>query len=117
MITWEEIYHSRENARKRRLYIEQLDKDAELIGISKKTWEAFKKKAEAHLIQDDLPNFLKAEAEARESTISRIMTQDHLAKWGLRFEKCGKFSDDPNYKRKMFLYTKKCFDLMNGHDR
>lgn len=62
-------------------------------------------------------DFLKAEAKARESGISKIQTQDHLAKWGLRFEKYASFSKDPKFKRRMFQHTKKCFDMMNGHER
>ena len=97
--------------------MEQLDKDAAMLGISKKTWDAFKKSAENHLIQDDLPNFLKAEAEAREKDITKVQMQDHLAHWGLRFEKYAKFSKDQEFKKRMFNHTKKCFDLMNGRGR
>lgn len=68
-------------------------------------------------ISDYLPGFLKAEAEARESGIDKIQTQTHLAKWGLRFEKYSTFSKDPKFKKRMFLHTKKCFDMMNGHER
>lgn len=40
--------------------------------------------------QDFLPNFLKCEAEARESLITKTETQLHLAKQILRFEKMQK---------------------------
>ena len=42
------------------------------------------------LEQQFLDNFLKAEAEARESLISKTETQLHLAKQILRFEKMQK---------------------------
>ena len=87
-----------------------IDDDAKLIGINPKTWKEYR----GMYVQDDLPNMLKAEAEARESDISKIQKQTHLAKWGLRFEKYASFSKDPKFKRRMFLHTKKCFDMMNG---
>lgn len=38
-------------------------------------------------IQDDLPNFLDAEAEARESMIDETTRQVHLARQFIRFDK------------------------------
>lgn len=90
-----------------------IEEDVKLIGLNQETWKKFKE----HYVQDDLPNFLKAEAEARESGISKIQKQDHLAKWGIKFEKYANFSKDPEFKKRMFKYTKKCFDMMNGHER
>ena len=93
---------------------DDLDRDAiEVLGINPKIWKEYRKM----YTQDGLPNFLKAEAEARESDISKIQKQTHLAKWGLKFEKYASFSKDPKFKRRMFLHTKKCFDMMNGHER
>lgn len=90
-----------------------LDDDVKLIGINQETWEKFKE----HYVQDDLPNFLKAEAEARESGITKIQKQDHLAKWGIKFEKYASFSKDPAFKKRMWAKRKMCFDMMNGHER
>lgn len=90
---------------------DDIDRDAiEVLGINPKTWKEYR----GMYTQDDLPGILKAEAEARESAISKIQKQTHLAKWGLRFEKYANFSKDPVFKRRMFLQTKKCFDMMNG---
>ncbi len=91
-----------------------IDEDAiGVLGIDPKTWKEYRGMTE----QPYLEGFLKAEAEARESGISKIQKQTHLAKWGLRFEKYASFSKDPKFKRRMFLHTKKCFDMMNGHER
>ena len=90
-----------------------IEDDVKLIGLNQETWRKFKEM----YIQEDLPNFLKAEAEAREKSITKIQRQDHLAKWGIRFEKYARFSKDPAFKKRMFSYTKKCFDMMNGHER
>lgn len=93
---------------------DEIDKDAiDVLGINPDIWKEYRK---MHT-QDDLPNFLKTEAEARESGIDKIQTQTHLAKWGLKFEKYASFSKDPKFKKRMFLQTKKCFDMMNGHER
>lgn len=93
---------------------DDIDKDAiEVLGINPKIWKEYRRM----YTQDDLPNMLKAEAEAKESGITKVQTQTHLAKWGLRFEKYAGFSKDPAFKKRMFKYTKGCFDLMNGHER
>lgn len=93
--------------------MDSIDEDAKLIGINPKTWRRFKQM----YVQDDLPNMLKAEAEARESGITKIQTQDHLAKWGIKFEKYASFSKDPAFKKRMWAKRKMCFDMMNGHER
>lgn len=67
--------------------------------------------------QPFLDGFLKAEAEARESGITKIQTQDHLAKCGIKFEKYASFSKDPAFKKRMWAKRKMCFDMMNGHER
>lgn len=67
------------------------------------------------MIQDNLPNFEKAEAEARESLIDKTEKQRHLTNWGFRFEKYAKFSKDPEFKKRMQQYTIKCFKLLNRH--
>ena len=92
---------------------DEIDNDARIVGIKPETWRRFKQM----YVQDDLPNFLKAEAEARESGITKIQTQDHLAKWGIKFEKYASFSKDPAFKKRMWAKRKICFDMMNGHER
>lgn len=95
-----------------------IDEDAiNVLGINPKVWKEYRGMTDKKYVQDDLPNFLKAEAEARESGITKIQKQDHLAKWGIKFEKYARFSKDPEFKKRMFQYTKKCFDMMNGHER
>lgn len=61
-----------------------IDEDAETVGIDKKTWKKFKE----HYVQDDLPNFLKAEAEARESGIDKWKAVDRLSKFFCNMDKC-----------------------------
>lgn len=92
---------------------DSIDADARIVGINPETWRRFKQM----YVQDDLPNMLKAEAEARESGITKIQTQDHLAKWGIKFEKYASFSKDPEFRKRMWAKRKMCFDMMNGHER
>ena len=97
---------------------DEIDRDAiEILGIDPKIWKEFRGMIDEKYVQDDLPNFLKAEAEARESGITKIQTQDHLAKWGIKFEKYASFSKDPAFKKRMWAKRKMCFDMMNGHER
>jgi len=63
--------------------------------------------------QPYLPNFLKAESEARESDIPTIETQQHLARCGIRFSKYASFSKDPIFKKRMAKQRDICFMLIN----
>jgi hypothetical protein len=67
------------------------------------------------MIQDNLPNFEKAEAEARESLIPKTEKQRHLANWGFRFEKYARFSKDPEFIKRMEQHKIRCFKMLNDH--
>lgn len=70
-----------------------VDEDAiEVLGINPKTWKEFRKMTNPKYVQDDLPGFLDAEAEARESSIDRdtfIRRKQALAqRWFGYYKKC-----------------------------
>lgn len=92
---------------------DSIDEDARIVGIKPETWRRFKQM----YVQDDLPNMLKSEAEARESCITKTQTQDHLAKWGIKFEKYASFSKDSEFRKRMWEKRKMCFDMMNIKER
>lgn len=66
--------------------------------------------------QDHLPEFLRIEAEARESGIPLVVRQKHLAWWGLRFEKYAHFSKDPEFIKRCEKKRSMCFDLMRDRN-
>lgn len=66
-----------------------IDEDAiEVLGINPKTWRTFRKMTDPKYVQDDLPGFLQAEAEARESDIDVWQTTTRLAKFFCNMDKC-----------------------------
>ena len=67
--------------------------------------------------QDDLPGFLEAEAEARESDIAPEAKQRHLARCGIRFEEYAERSKDPEFIKACHHNRTKCFRLMGGRQR
>lgn len=62
--------------------------------------------------QPFLDNFLQAEAEARESLISKEERLLHLAKTALRYEKMQKVCKDPGVKRLLEKYKQETLKLM-----
>lgn len=71
---------------------DEIDNDAKIVGINPETWRRFKEM----YVQDDLPNFLKAEAEARESDISQETKEDfnnHLSLRWIRYNQLEKNAD------------------------
>lgn len=73
--------------------------------------------AQARYEQDDLPGYLDAEAQARETEIPEEERQRHLARWAMRFEKYGKLSGNPIAKRHYEQQKRKCLDMMCGRQR
>lgn len=67
---------------------DEIDRDAELIGIDPKVWKEFRGMTDPKYVQDDLPGFLEAEAEARESGIDKWETVGRLAKFFCNMDKC-----------------------------
>lgn len=62
--------------------------------------------------QPFLDNFLKAEAEARESMISETERQVHLAKQFMRFDKALKLCKNDTMKRLLERYKQETLKLM-----
>lgn len=73
--------------------------------------------AQARYEQDDLPGYLDAEAQARETEIPEEERQRHLARWAMRFEKYGQLSGNPIAKRHYEQQKRKCLDMMCGRQR
>jgi len=94
-----------------------IDEDARLIGINEKVWKEFRKMTQKKYEQDDLPGYLDAEAQARETEIPEEERQRHLARWAMRFEKYGKLSGNPIAKRHYEQQKRKCLDMMCGRQR
>ena len=97
---------------------EEIDRDAELIGIDQKVWKKFRGMTDPKYVQDDLPGFLEAEAEARESGIDKWETVDRLAKFFCNMDKC----KDPKViplcrQQKKALMNFFTADYRNGHNR
>lgn len=67
--------------------------------------------------QDDLPGYLDAEAQARESEIPEEERQRHLARWAMRFEKYGQLSGNPIAKRHYEKMKRNCLEMMSGRQR
>lgn len=94
-----------------------IDEDARLLGIDEKVWKEFTKMTQKKYEQDDLPGYLDAEAQARETEIPEEERQRHLARWAMRFEKYGKLSGNPIAKRHYEQQKRKCLDMMCGRQR
>lgn len=94
-----------------------IDEDARLLGIDEKVWKEFRKMTHNKYEQDDLPGYLGAEAQARETEIPEEERQRHLARWAMRFEKYGKLSGNPIAKRHYEQQKRKCLDMMCGRQR
>ena len=68
---------------------DEIDKDAiDVLGINPDVWRKYRGMTDPKYIQDDLPGFLKAEAEARESGIDKWETVDRLSKFFCNMDKC-----------------------------
>ena len=83
MILWSDVEKARKRLRLRRLMMDELDRDAKLIGIDPKVWKQFRETYE----QPYLPGFLKAEAEAREADIPQEAKEDFNNRLSLRWIK------------------------------
>lgn len=67
---------------------DEIDKDAiDVLGINPDIWRKYRGMTDPKYIQDDLPGFLKAEAEARESDISQETKEDFNNRLSLRWIK------------------------------
>ncbi len=65
---------------------DDIDKDAiEVLGINPKIWKEYRGMTDPKYVQDDLPNFLKVEAEARESGISQETKEDFNNRLSMRW--------------------------------
>lgn len=64
------------------------------------------------MVQDFLPGFLEAEAEAREAMISETERQVHLAKQFIRFDKMIKVCKSPALIKKLEQYKRETLKLM-----
>lgn len=66
-----------------------IDEDAiDVLGINPKVWRKYRGMTDPKYVQDDLPGFLQAEAEARESDIDVWQTTTRLAKFFCNMDKC-----------------------------
>lgn len=66
-----------------------IDEDAiDVLGINPKVWRKYRGMTDPKYIQDDLPGFLEAEAEARESGIDKWETVSRLSKFFCNMDKC-----------------------------
>ena len=64
------------------------------------------------MVQDFLPGFLEAEAEAREAMISETERQVHLAKQFIRFDKMAKVCKSPSLRITLEKYKQQTLKLM-----
>ena len=67
-------------------------------------------------VQDFLPNFLKAEAEAREKMIDETTRQVHLAKQFIRYDKMIKLAKNENTRKYLEKAKQEILKLM-AHQR
>lgn len=77
---------------------DSIDNDAKIVGINPETWRRFKEM----YVQDDLPNFLKAEAEARESDISQETKEDFNNRLSLRWIRYNQLEKKADKQIKLF---------------
>ena len=64
------------------------------------------------MVQDFLPGFLEADAEARESLISETERQVHLARQFVRFDNMAKACKNPSLKAILEKYKQQTLKLM-----
>lgn len=67
---------------------DEIDKDAiEVLGISPDIWRKYREMTDQRYVQDDLTEFLKAEAEARESGIPQETKEEFNNRLSMRWIK------------------------------
>ena len=82
---------------------DSLDRDAiEVLGINPKTWKEYRGMTDKKYVQDDLPNMLKAEAEARESDISQETKEDFNNRLSMRWIKYNQKAKNADEQLKLF---------------
>ena len=78
---------------------DEIDRDAiEILGINPKVWKEYR----GMYVQDDLPNILKAEAEARESSISQETKEDFNNRLSLRWIRYNQLAKNADKQLKLF---------------